>query len=615
MIPEEIIAEVRDRAEIVEVVGEYVTLKRRGSDYWAPCPFHQEKTPSFHVVPGREFFKCFGCGEAGDVFSFLMKHAGLSFQEAVRHLADRVGVEIPDPRARREEEDPHRALREATAFAADLYRRSLWDETVGANARRYLEGRGIGREAAERFELGYVPDSWRTLREAAARHGIDDETLLEAGLVNVSEKAAEPYDRFRNRIIFPITDVSGRTVGFGGRLLGREGRGAPKYLNSPETPIYHKGRTLYGLSWAKAAIRRERSVLVVEGYTDYVSLAAHGVENVIAVLGTAMTVEQAELIARFTKQALLLFDSDSAGLRATFRTADALLSVGVHPLVVSLPPGEDPDSVVRGGGADALKRYLNGAVDVLDRKLSILEERGYFRGAEGTRKALDGVLPTLRATRDAALRDIYLARITERTGVRRETLEAEMAKMPAPVLDRAASGSAVRPPSREVRGVDAAPGAARPPAKAPGLAAQQKLLLLLLRDAGRIEAAAEALSAEEFTDPVSRELFEELVRKDGMRDGDPLSLELSASARDRLEALLADPVELTDADRIFDDTVRKIRLEPLFARLAVVKTELERARDAGDEDGLREAMRERYEIARSLNEHGSFFDSLLRKRL
>lgn len=613
MIPDEIIAEVRDRAEIVEVVGEYVTLKRRGSDYWALCPFHQENTPSFHVVPGREFFKCFGCDEAGDVFSFLMKHAGLSFREAVENVADRVGIEIPDSRARHEE-DPYTALREAMAFAADLYQRLLWDETTGAPARRYLEGRGIERDVAERFQMGYVPDEWRTLREAAAKHGIGDDVLLEAGLVNVSEKVDEPYDRFRDRIIFPITDVSGRIIAFGGRLLGPERRGAPKYMNSPETPIYHKGRTLYGLSWARSAIRREGTALIVEGYTDYVSLAAHGIENAVAALGTAMTVEQAELIARYTKQALLLYDSDSAGLRATFRTADALLSVGVHPLVVSLPPGEDPDSVVRTGGAEALEPYLSAAVDVLDRKLSILEERGYFQGAGGIRKALDGVLPTLRATEDAALRDIYISRIVERTGVQRPTLEDELEKALAPYLERARDASPRQPVDRRVqRGARIG----QPPSKskAPGTAAQEKLLLLLLRDADRIHAAMEALGADEFTDIVFREIFEELVRKGGLDDGDPMSLELSTPAREQLEALLADSTEMSDGDRIFDDTVRRIKLEPLFDRLEALELDFERAMQTGDDALFKEVLRERTTIAKRLNEQGFYYDSKLRKRL
>src|SRR5690606_24780590 len=220
------------------------------------------------------------------------------------------------------------------------------------------------------------------------------------GLIKRSERRAEPYDRFRHRLIFPITDTAGRVIAFGGRMLGAAAERAPKYLNSPETPIYQKGRVLYGLSWAKQAIRREGEAIIVEGYMDYVSLAARGIENVVAPLGTAMTEEQAQLLARYTRKALLLYDSDPAGMRATFRTADALLAAGVHPMVVTLPQGEDPDSLVRRGGAAALKPLLDEAVDVLDRKLQILEAGGYFRDVERIRFALDKLLPTLRAAAD-----------------------------------------------------------------------------------------------------------------------------------------------------------------------------------------------------------------------
>ncbi|MGH7555023.1 MAG: DNA primase, partial [Longimicrobiales bacterium] len=333
MIPDAIVDEIRARADIVEVVGAQVQLKRAGKDYRALCPFHNEKTPSFYVVPSKGFYKCFGCGEAGDVFTFVMKRAGLSFNEAVRTIGAKVGVDVPDVAATRAEDEPHRALYEAIAFAADHFRQQLWEEPAGEPGRRYVETRGIAREAAERFGIGYAPDEWRLLREHARQHGLTDEVLLEAGLIKSSERAEEPYDRFRDRLIFAVAEVGGRTVAFGGRAIGRATEGVPKYLNSPETPIYHKGGLLYGLNWSKAAIRREGAALVVEGYMDYVSLASAGIVNVVAGMGTAMTVEQASLLARYTGKVYLLYDSDAAGLRATFRSADELLRAGVHPLV------------------------------------------------------------------------------------------------------------------------------------------------------------------------------------------------------------------------------------------------------------------------------------------
>jgi len=608
MIPESVVDEVRLRADIVEIIGELIPLQRAGREFKARCPFHQEKTPSFYVSPAKGFYKCFGCGESGDAFSFLMKYSGLSFQDAVRQVAGRVGVIIPERGADRQVDEPYRLLYEAIAFAVDFYQRQLLDPERGARAREYLASRGIGPEAIERFQLGYAPDEWRALRAAAHQHGIGDDILDEAGLIKEADRGGEPYDRQRDRIIFPIADVRGRVIALGGRILGKAD-GAPKYLNSPETPIYHKGRHLYGLHRAKSAIRREGAALVVEGYMDYVSLAARGIENVVAGLGTAMTIEQATLLSHYTRQVLLLYDSDPAGLRATFRTADVLLGVGVHPLIVTLPPGEDPDSVVRAGGAAALRPYLDGAVDVLDRKLQILEERGYLESAEGIRKAIDGLLPTLRATLDPMLRDIYLSRVAERTGVRRETLEAELA---TETEERGA-----RPAPANQRGPGRQPWTPRDERRAPrggtreeveqrgetsrGRVEERELLLLMLRDESRIPAVAAELAPELITSPVHRELFQELVRTGGMQGRGPLVLELSAEARAELEELLGDRTELGDADRVFRELVVDIRAQALFDRIDALQAQLTERR--GEEQI--EIFREIADAKRALQALGS----------
>ncbi len=586
MIPDQVVEEVRDRADIVEVIGEYVSLKRAGKDFKALCPFHNEKTPSFYVVPAKGFYKCFGCGEAGDVFSFLMKHAGLSFNEAVEKLAAREGVEIPRTESRTED-DPLRMYREVVAYAADFYRRQLEDEHVGEKARRYLEQRGIGTEAAERFLLGYAPDDWRALREAASHHGFDDELLETAGLVKRSERSPEPYDRLRDRLIFPITDVRGRVIAFGGRVLGGDAPG-PKYLNSPETPLYHKGRELYGVYWSKSAIRRESAALVVEGYMDYVSLAVRGVENVLATLGTAMTPEQAQLVTRYASQVLMLYDSDPAGLRATFRAGDEVLRAGGHPMVVTLPPGEDPDSVVRQGGAAALAPFVDGAVDLLERKFQILEERGYFEDVDGVRKALDGLLPTLRAARDATLRDIYLDRVEKRTGVRRETLEREIhATSPSP--RRAAAQRA------ETR----APAPVRD-------GAERLLLQLLVRDPQRLEQVVDVLTADVFRSAVNRELFEALLRNAAAGKRDLSELTASGEARSLLDRLLADRTEWTDPDQAFGDAVEELLLLPQLRRLEELQERITRA--DGEEQGA--LLAEKAALKKKLSEKAAEIRSL-----
>lgn len=607
MIPDEVVDEVRSRADIVEVVGDVVALRRSGRNFMGKCPFHEDSSPSFSVVPGAGY-RCFGCGESGDVFTFVMKREGLDFTDAVRKLGARFGVEIREvTRAGDEAEDPFRAHYEANAFARSFFREQLLDAREGRQARAYLESRGVDAETAERFGLGFASDGWRVLREAAAKHGIGEELMLEVGLLTTSPRSTEPYDRFRNRIVFPIETTVSRVVAFGGRILGPAAKGAPKYLNSPESPIYHKGEVLYALGWNRNAIRREGVALVVEGYMDVVSLAAGGVENAVATLGTAMTPEHARLLRRFTDRVLLLFDSDEAGLRATFRAADVLLEVGARPSVVTLPEGEDPDTVIRAEGAAGLRRHLDAAVDVVDRKLQLLESKGYFGSIDRTRVAVDKLLPTLRATADPALRDIYVAKVAERTGVRRATLEKELAALPAPGevrhppgrgetarIGRAAAGG----PSGEQGGT---PGRGRGPAL-PALGAERQLLLVLLRAREWLDRAVERIGPGEFRDPVWRAIFEALVTNPELSappEGMPPEV-----AR-RLEELLGDPEQIEHTQRAFEDSLAELVDRSLRERQERLRAELEGTRDPDEEarivreiERLRRERPPRWRVAR-----------------
>ncbi|MFC1574958.1 DNA primase [Gemmatimonadota bacterium] len=567
MIPDDVVDEVRARADIVEVIGEHVALKRSGKDFKARCPFHDERTPSFYVVPSKGFYKCFGCHESGDVFTFLMKRMGLSFVDAVKHVAERAGVEIREV-SRQGGEDPFRHLHEANAFAHQFFSDTLWSEAEGAEARAYLDRRGIGKETAERFGLGFAPEDWRALREAAAKHEIGDDVLLEAGLLIQREEGKEPYDRFRNRVIFPIASVSGKVLAFGGRTLGETGKGVPKYLNSPESPVYHKGEVLYGLSWAKNAIRREESALVVEGYMDAVSLAGAGIENAVAPLGTSMTEEQSRLLARYCTRVFLLFDSDPAGLRATFRAGDILLAQGLHPAVVTFPPGEDPDTIVRKEGPGGIREYLSQAVDVLDRKLQILEEKDHFSSIERTRGAVDRLLPTLRAAKDPALRDIYVAKVAERTGVRRETLEGEMAKREP--------GSPARPRAR-------IPSASPQGHASLGMGPERKLLLLLLQYRDYVDRAAERIGPEDFVDPAHREVFRALVA-DPELSRPPGGMDLVASSR--LEELMGNPERLSEAARVFEEAMGQMKEVPLARRAEELRELLRKESDPARQEAL-----------------------------
>lgn len=590
-IPDSIIEEVRQRGDLVELVAEHTKLKRSGRTFRGPCPLHGGSGPNFSVDPAKNVFKCFVCGEGGDIFAFPMKLLGMSFVEAVRYIAERVGVEIPEARAEQPVIDPYERHHEANAFAADWFRRQLREEGEAKEARSYLERRGIGEEAVERFELGWAPESWTALGDAARRHGIADELLLSLGLVKQSNKGGPPYDTFRGRLIFPIKELGGRVVAFGGRVIVPVEEHVPKYLNSPETPVYRKGDLLYGLNWSKGAIRRAGTGLVVEGYMDYVSLAAAGIDNLVAPLGTAMTQAQAELLARYAPRVVLLYDSDSAGLKATFRSGDELLRAGAEVLVATLPEGEDPDSLVRSGGAGALQRYLRDAVDVLERKIQILERRDYFGSIAGARRAIDALLPTVRATTDEVLRGVYIARISERTGVSREVIDHEAATVPA------RDARPERAPERRRRGEGrrAEDAQARSAASVRSeIASERTVVALALRDEALLEQAAGRLTPEHFRHPLYRKMYEELLQlhSEGGRQPDESWVDLFPDELIELvQELLAPEVaeSLSPAGQFFEPSLRRILLRGYDDRMAELQRQLAVAEPA-EEAPIQEEM-------------------------
>lgn len=598
-IPDALVEEVRNRADLVEIVAEYTRLKRSGRTFRGPCPLHGGEGPNFSVDPQRNIFKCFTCGESGDVFSFPMKHLGLGFTDAIRWVAERVGVEIPEYDPRQDEPDPYADLHEANAFAAEFFRSRLLDPEEGLEAREYLNRRGITPEACERFGIGWAPPSWGALAEAARSHGIRQQTLLTLGLMKESRQSdREPYDAFRGRIIFPIEDMAGRVVAFGGRVITAVEDHVPKYLNSPESPVYHKGDLLYGLRWSRGSIRKEEAALVVEGYMDYVALASHGVDNAVAPLGTAMTAAQGELIGRYAARVILLYDSDAAGLKATFRSADELLRHGVEVLVATLPDGEDPDSLVRRGGPELLKKYLHDAVDVLERKIQILERRDYFSSIAGRRRAVDALLPTVRAATDEVLRGLYIDRIASRTGVPKETVAAEVGALE--------EREARRQP-RRVSSASGRPNHARrqpAPVPTPKMGPERNLIMLLLRDQQWIDRAAERLSPGDFRDEVDREIYAELLHMSAEgRHPEPAEWlgEMGEAIAARGEELMNDPEggNLHQPDRFFEENVREIETRNQRARLAAINRELDRADGESAQALLREKMELRQAMERS----------------
>lgn len=355
IIPDTAVQEVRDLSDIVDVVGDYVRLKKRGVNFVGLCPFHTEKTPSFNVNPSLGIFKCFGCGEGGDVFSFVSQVEGLSFPEAVRLLADRVGVVLPEEEGPGQEASENESIYHALRFAARFFFSSLSSEEASA-AREILKQRGILPEAVKTFGIGFAPDGWDHLLTAATKAPIDAGILEKAGLVIERKDGSGYYDRYRYRLIFPIFSHVGKVLGFGGRIIREDDE--PKYINSPESSVYSKSRVLYGLYHAKNAIRSREEAILVEGYTDVISLYQAGVQHVVASSGTALTSDQVAVLARYAKTIVLLYDADKAGLRAALRGIDLILKSGLIPYAVRLPDGEDPDSYVRTHGGPAFESYL-----------------------------------------------------------------------------------------------------------------------------------------------------------------------------------------------------------------------------------------------------------------
>ena len=413
-------AEIREKIDIVELISEYLKLKRSGDNYRALCPFHNEKKPSFNVNRSRQIFHCFGCKKGGDIFNFLMLHEGLSFWEAARHLADRAGVELPSSRG---EPGARKAVRERIAelnrFAAGHFRSNL---SKSDRARRYLSDRSVTRNLWERFGLGYAADTWTGLYDAAKDAGFSEEILAQAGLVKARDSGGH-YDLFRDRVMFPIVDGSGKVIGFGGRTLGDSD---VKYINSPENPLYHKGGSLDGLYQAKEALRRTGTAYVVEGYFDLIMAAGAGVENVVASLGTALTQEQARLIRRHASRVALVYDTDGAGIDAALRGVEVLLSCDLVPRLVRLPVGKDPDDFIRSSGAEAFRDTVEQQSDFLDFLISAYDTDR--RDVEGRTAVARRGLELIENVKSELKRSEYLRLFSEKLDISEKAMRAEFVK-------------------------------------------------------------------------------------------------------------------------------------------------------------------------------------------
>lgn len=420
--------EVRDAADIVEVVSDYVKLKRSGSGFTGLCPYHNEKTPSFHVTPRLGIFKCFGCGESGDVFKFVMDQDGIGFTEAIKQLADRYGVFIPEEEQTEEQGEAHQlkeGIYHALKFAGVYFYRNLIENPDAEKAKAYLEKRGYPMEVIKSFGLGYAPTGGNDLWKAAINAGIDEQYLIEADLIKPSQRGEGFYDTFRGRLMFPIFNPTNKVIAFAGRVLGNEK--TAKYINSAQTKVYNKSEVVYGVNFAKNEIRKHKEVILVEGYTDVITLNQHGIENVVASSGTALTPGQMKILNRYGDRIVMIYDADNAGQNAMKRGIDIALAEGMEVQLLELPEGEDPDSFVKQFGKESfLELKKEEGSDFVDFLIMKAEEEGRMENPVQQSKVITEILEAIANIQESIQRQVYVQHLHQKTQKYRRGTDREL---------------------------------------------------------------------------------------------------------------------------------------------------------------------------------------------
>ncbi len=548
LIPQDIIERVKERLDIVEVVSAYVSLTRAGQNLKGLCPFHSEKSPSFSVSPARQFFHCFGCHAGGSLYDFVMRIEGLSFPEAVRKLAHKAGIEIPETSTpgQRQTAEVRERIRRINESAAAHFRRNLTEPGLGRQARAYLAERGIATATSEQFHIGFSLPAWDGLLKALSHAGTTADDLLAAGLVVPREASAGKagqatgcYDRFRNRIMFPICDLSGHVIGFGGRVMDDT---PPKYLNSSETPLFSKGKTLFALDRAREAATRAKSLILVEGYFDAVALHQAGIRQVAATLGTALTPDHVQMIRRFVGQVILLFDPDNAGVNAALRALDLFANSGLDVRVISLPKGHDPDTFVRQEGVEAFAALQASAPSLLTFAVDHCVRAAEGGGMQAKVRGVDAILRTLQKAANRVEQEECLRAVAERLGVNQVLLVERYRELAA----------------------EGRPGPVQKPARQPALSSVQTVGSVEERDLayflvqGRITAdVMRELQPEWFASEACRRLVE--MAKGGVARRGHFEL------RVWLDEAVADPIcapvvtELSLTERHFDDPLEHLQ--------------------------------------------------------
>lgn len=581
-IGESKINEVRERTDIVELVSQYVTLKRSGANHTGLCPFHAEKSPSFSVHAGRQFYHCFGCGVGGDAFSFLMKIEGLSFPDATRRLAERAGIDLEERQLSPEEEQRQQhsdRLYRVNELAAAYFHQGLMEQSTGEVGRQYLKRRGYGRKAAGEYQIGYAVEAWEGLAKHLQQQGVAAEDARTLGLIRPRKEERGDYDLFRGRLMFPIYDLSGRVVAFGGRVLDDS---KPKYINSPESPIYHKSRVLYGLYQARQAMRQSGDVILVEGYFDQLALYRAGFPQVVATCGTALTSDHARLLKRYVQRVLLLFDQDAAGKQATFKAMAALQEEGLPALVIGLPSGEDPDSFIQSQGADAFQLRLEQARPAMDLFMEdALEQAG--AGVEQKVRAAEVVVSRISELTSSMEQDLYLKELSARSGIDVQLLKQQLdeAGRKVAIVQKPYRSEPVVPNDYPV-----------PPPK------DDYYSLAQTRAVVETPQAARWSKSEEMLLRAAQLLPEERPRLQGIID----ELFVASAAKCLAREIVASAKELTDASLLddFSDDYRTVVKEFMQSPREMVEGTFDALLCAVEKEALRkeyEKLREHMEVA------------------
>lgn len=572
MIPQETIDRVLDRTDIAEIIAGYIQLKKAGRNFKACCPFHNEKTPSFVVSPDKQIYHCFGCHAGGNVINFVMKYESLEFPEAVRMLASRAGVELP----RRENNVSARNSISSTIYeinkaAAEFYHKTLLSDK-GKKAMVYLKERGLEKSTLSEFNIGYSPDEWEALKKYFLARKIPADLLRKAGLCIPSEKGKGDYDRFRNRIMFPVYNERGSVVAFGARVMDKS---LPKYINSPETPVYSKSEVLYGLNFSKRGIRDAGCAILVEGYTDVVIPFQNGVTNIVAASGTALTPRQVSMLRKYTDTCVMVFDSDQAGQAAALRGLDIMVENGMKVKIATLPRGEDPDSFVLRSGKKAFLDMTAAACDLFDYKLALLSGRLGTRDIGGI---VDEMLPTISKVENAVVQSDYLRRLAEKLGVHEASLRYEMGKVRPDYTYRYSKEAEVDRSSRNYR------------------SSEVHILGLAMLDEGRFRLVEKELGIGCFQDPDVRKVME-VVRSSfdkcqgGVNPGKLLSrMEKDEGAKAALVQALAKADITKDPDRALKDCIFCVKKENREGRLKDLTLQLKKAQQTGDDNEIRKIL-------------------------